>query len=178
MKLTAAALLCLGVSSYKLSEENLMLLNAEEMAFVEARKEPCVYLDENDEELQYQMDMFSRTLDERHWTNAKNIAGALAKKSGKAPKLSVHTWELFDNAFSFPRVRRYQFVNENMDMLEHFQDNVNTNISNERNMANFLRVAKSVRAYMNEKYHNGEFDDPGAHDPWEESLLPKTWSQM
>ena len=49
MKLTAAALLCLGVSSYKLSEENLMLLNAEEQAFV--AKEPCVYLDENEEEL-------------------------------------------------------------------------------------------------------------------------------
>ena len=97
-----------------------MLLNAEEQAFVEARKEPCVYLDENDEELQYQMDMFSRTLDPRHWTNAVNIAEALTKKTGKAPKLSVHTWELYDNAFSFPRVRRYQLVNENMNMLEHF----------------------------------------------------------
>ena len=97
-----------------------MLLNAEEQAFVEARKTPCVYLDENDEELQYQMDMFSRTLDARHWTNAKNIAEALTKKSGKAPKLSVHTWELYDNAFTFPRVRRYNVVNENMDMLEHF----------------------------------------------------------
>jgi len=66
------------------------------------------------------MDMFSRTLDTRHWTNAQNIAKAIAKRTGKAPQMSVHTWELYDNAFSFPRVRRYQFVNENMDMLEHF----------------------------------------------------------
>ena len=126
-----------------------MLLNAEEQAFVEARKEPCVYLDENDEELQYQMDMFSRTLDPRHWTNAVNIAEALTKKTGKAPKLSVHTWELYDNAFSFPRVRRYGFVQENMDMLEHFQDNLNQNQANSQHMSNFLRVANTVRQNLN-----------------------------
>jgi hypothetical protein len=99
------------------------------------------------------MDMFSRTLDVRHWTNAKNIAGAIAKRSGKAPAMSVHTWELYDNAFSFPRVRRYQYVNENMDMLEHFQDNLNTNVSNEVNFDRFVRAATAVRGNMNEKYH-------------------------
>ena len=41
---------------------------------------PCVYLDETQAELDYQMDMFSRTLDPRHWTNAENIAGAMKKK--------------------------------------------------------------------------------------------------
>ena len=65
--------------------------------------EPCVYLDETAAELQYQMDMFSRTLDPRHWTNVLNINKALPK----GQKLSVHTWELYDKAFSFPRIRRY-----------------------------------------------------------------------
>ena len=78
--------------------------------------EPCVYLDETAAELAYQMDMFSRTLDPRHWTNVLNINKALPK----GQKLSVHTWELYDKAFSFPRIRRYQYVQENMDMLEHF----------------------------------------------------------
>ena len=32
--------------------------------------DPCVYLDETQDELNYQVDMFSRTLDPRHWTNA------------------------------------------------------------------------------------------------------------
>jgi len=32
--------------------------------------EPCVYLDKTGAELEYQVDMFSRTLDPRHWTNA------------------------------------------------------------------------------------------------------------
>ena len=45
-------------------------------------------------------------------------------------------------------------------------------------MANVLRVAQSVRANFNARYHDGEFDDPGNHDPWEESQQPKTWSQM
>ena len=42
-------------------------------------------------------------------------------KGGMAnSKVFVHTWELMDKAFTFPRVRRYEFVQENMDMLEHF----------------------------------------------------------
>jgi len=53
-----------------------------------------------------------------------------------------------------------------MDMLEHFEDNVNTNISNSVNMANFLKVANTVKKNLNTKYHNGEFADPavGAYD--------------
>jgi hypothetical protein len=71
---------------------------------------PCVYLDETPEELTYQMDMFSRTLNPLHLTNAQNIAAALTKASGVAPKLSITTYELYDKAFSFPRIRRYGFV--------------------------------------------------------------------
>ena len=47
-----------------------------------------------------------------------------------------------------------------MDMLEHFEDNLNTNISNSVNMANFLKVANTVKKNLNTKYHNGEFADP------------------
>ena len=118
--------------------------------------------------------MFSRTLDPRHWTNALAIEKALTEK-GAHPKLQVHTWELYDKAFSFPRVRQYGFVQENMDMLEHFQDNLNTNISNSAHMSDFLRVATTVRQNMNTKYHNGEFADPGSVDPREEAEKPKTW---
>ena len=67
--------------------------------------------------------------------NAVEIAGKLGVS---VPR--VHTWELLDTAFSFPRIRRYQFVQENMDMLEHFEDNLNTNVSNSINVANFMKV--------------------------------------
>mgnify|MGYP000285619671 CR=1 FL=1 len=82
--------------------------------------DPCVYLDETQDELDYQVDMFSRTLDVRHWKNAQNIAKAMGKNGTSAAGLKIHTWELYNNAFSFPRVRRYGFTNDNMDMLEHF----------------------------------------------------------
>ena len=52
-------------------------------------------------------------------SHRENIAKEM-KDAGKKPKMYIHTWELFDKAFSFPRVRRYAFVQENMDMLEHF----------------------------------------------------------
>ena len=127
---------------------------------------PCVYLDESITELEYQLEMFSRTLDPRHWTNVQNIFGALKKKGIKnVPKLQVKTWDLYDKAFSFPRIRRYNFVCENMDMLEHFQDNLNTNISNTVHMENFLRVANTVRTNLLTKYHDGEFVDPATFDP-------------
>jgi len=141
--------------------------------------QPCEYLDETQDELDYQIDMFSRTLDPRHWTNAVNIATAIGKKTGTHPNIAkVHTWELYDSSFSFPRVRRYNFVNENMDMLEHFQDNLNTNISNSVHMANFLRVAATVRDNFLEKYHDGEFANPAAVDPRIAAETPKTWSQL
>lgn len=139
---------------------------------------PCEYLDETQEELDYQQDMFSRTLDPRHWTNVIAIADAINLKTGTQPKLSVATWELYNTAFAFPRVRRYNFVNENMDMLEHFQDNLNTNISNSVHMRNFLRVANTIRRNFGQKYHDGEFDDPGSHDPREEAEEKKTWAQL
>jgi hypothetical protein len=162
-------------SSSSSDDDSLVQLDAE-------ISKPCEYLDETQAELDYQVDMFSRTLDPRHWTNVLNITKAMREKQGSNPKLEVHTWELYNRGFSFPRVRRYNYVNENMDMLEHFQDNLNTNISNSVHMANFLRVANTVRKNFNDKYHDGEFDDPGAHDPRAEAELieekGRQWHQL
>ena len=80
------------------------------------------------DEMNWQMDQFSRHFNVKSLNNALEIAGKL----GSAPP-KVSAWELNDKAFSFPRIRRYDFVNNNMDMLEHFQDNLNTNVSNEVN---------------------------------------------
>ena len=164
MKLLAALAL-LGVASAAYNGETLDA--PDDDMLLDLTKPACEYLDETDAELGYQMDMFSRTLDPRHWTNVLNIAEALKKANGSHPKLQVTTWELYDKSFSFPRVRRYNFVNENMDMLEHFQDNLNTNISNSVHMANFLRVAHTVKDNFNTKYHDGEFADPALVDPWD-----------
>ena len=66
--------------------------------------------------------------------------------------MAVFTWELYDKAFPFPRVRRYETVQENMDMLEHFQDNLNMNITNSMALANFLRVAETVRKNLKDQF--------------------------
>ena len=116
------------------------------------------------DELEWQMDQFSRKFNKQNYLNAVEIA----KKLGtKVPK--VHTWELLDAAFSFPRVRRYESVQAGMDMVEHFQDNMNTNISNQVNVDNFIKQAKLVVGQFNAKYHDGEFADPALLDPREEA---------
>jgi hypothetical protein len=124
--------------------------------------------------------MFSRTLDTRHWTNAINIAEAIKKKTGKRPNTAkVHTYELYDKSFAFPRVRRFKYVNENMDMLEHFQDNLNTNINNSVAMRNFLRAATTVRSNFAKKYTEGkQWSDPGLVDPREAAAAEKTWASL
>jgi len=118
------------------------------------------------------MDQFSRHFDKKNYNNAVEIAEDLG--GAKLPQL--HTYELMDKSFSFPRVRRYEDVQDNMTMLEHFQDNANTNLSNQVNVDRFIRVGSTIAANLNSKYHNGEFDDPANHDSRDNS--DPTWSSV
>merc|ERR1719329_625767 len=68
----------------------------------------------NQKELRWQMDQFSRHLNVQNYKNAVEIAKEL-----KAKLPPIHTWELLDKAFSFPRVRRYEIVQKGMDEIEH-----------------------------------------------------------
>ena len=71
-------------------------------------------------EMEKQMEYFSRRLDVKYFNNALKIMKNLTKEGSPNAKVFVHTWELYDKSFTFPRVRRYEFTQENMDMLEHF----------------------------------------------------------
>ena len=123
-------------------------------------------------ELERQMEWFSRQLDIKYFDNAMKIWQNLTEHHGFKGKAAVHTYELYDKAFTFPRVRRYEFVSDNLDMLEHFEDNLNLNISNRQNLANFIRVAQTVRKNLKEKFTES-FEDPADTDPYEEK--DKTW---
>ena len=127
------------------------------------------------DELNIQLDYFSRNFDKKYYNNAMKIYDEL-KKQGKDPKVSVHTWELYDNAFSFPRVRRYDLVQQHMELLQHFEDNLNQNFTNQQHLENFIMVAKAAQAALNAKYHDGEFADPANFDPQDDH--PTTWSNV
>ena len=126
-------------------------------------QDPCPALEITPAEMNYQMDMFSRNFNKEHYNNAMKIAGEL-----KTTPPRVHTWELYDASFSFPRVRRYTSVQSAMNDLEHFEDNLNTNISNQKLVDTFIAVAKGVQATIGERFHNGEFKDPALTDPKKE----------
>ena len=53
-----------------------------------------------------------------------------------------------------------------MNELEHYEDNLNTNIGNSHHLAKFLEVAKKVRKNLNDKYDIG-FIDPGVEGDWQ-----------
>jgi len=99
------------------------------------------------------------------------------KKQGKDPKtgpMGVHTWELYDHAFPFEKVRRYDLVQQHMDALQHFEDNLNENFTNQQNVRQFIIVGQAAQTALNTKYHNGEFVDPITIDPV--SADPVNWS--
>ena len=133
-------------------------------------------LDVSQAQLDVQLDYFSRSFDMVHYNNAMHIYNALLAKGGNKPRVAVHTWELYDGAFTFPRVRRYDLVQKHMDLVQHFEDNLNSNFTNGQNVANFIQVAKAAQIAMNEKYHNGEFQDPQKFDPVADH--PVTWSNV
>jgi hypothetical protein len=151
-------------SSDSEDDQMLDLGNPKDTGIIDATTAPkgqCTErLWESVDEMNWQMDQFSRKFDIQNYKNAVEISKELKKKLPP-----VHTWELLDKAFSFPRIRRFNEVQENMDMVEHFQDNLNTNISNLKNVQNFIRVGKTVVAELKEKYHDGEFSDPADFDP-------------
>ena len=120
--------------------------------------------------LDEQMEYWSRNLSLEYYENAKKIWKNLTDNvPGYKGVLDTHTFELYDKAFEFSRVRRYQDVQENMDMLEHFEDNLNMNPMNSKALANFLRVATTVRKNFQNKYAgDGGFVDPANTDPFDE----------
>ena len=116
--------------------------------------EERLWLDQH--EIDWQVEMFSRTCDSWYWENAKFIAG---KIKGTLPR--VKTWKLFNNMFAFSRIRRYPFVEEQMNVLEHFQDNLNLNPYNNQNRDNFTRACWTTRFNIESRYqHNGYIDYP------------------
>ena len=76
----------------------------------------------------------------------------------------ISSWEMYDRAFTFQRVRKYAFTIEQLNKLEQFEDNANLNLSNSEAVTNFINNAKSVRKAISEKYKDA-FKDPVALDP-------------
>ena len=117
------------------------------------------------EELNYKLGELSRNFKMENWDNAVKIKKAIEEK-GKKPNFAVTTKELYDKSFSFPKVRNYDYAVENMNELEHYEDNLNTNIMNSLALKRFVEVAKKVRANLNDKYDIG-FIDPGVEGDWQ-----------
>ena len=138
---------------------------------------PCEpAIDVSQKQLDIELDKFQRGFDKNHYKRAMMIYNEMRAHQGLNPQVRVNTWELYDKAFSFPRVRRYGLVQEHMDILEHFQDNLNQNFTNNLAVDNFIRVAKAAQAALNAKYSDGEFSDPVNFDPF--NAPPVNWSTV
>ena len=162
MKFAIAALLFAGVSQAIINVSD----NQERLfGLMQLQSSDCPEpLENTEDELHYQLGEFSRNFDMKNWDNAMEIKGKLAE-AGSTPKFAVTTKELYDHSFSFPKVRNYDYAVQQMNELEHYEDNLNSNLSNKLALTRFVEVAKKVRANLNDKYDIG-FIDPGVEGDW------------
>merc|ERR1719230_1027442 len=170
MRFTLAIIALTAVSAIKIDTEQSYEADPNAYKVVNNkifRAECPLPLEKSEEEMQLQLSQFSRTFDKVNYENAMKIYGAL-KAQGKDPKVAVTTYELYDKAFPFEKVRRYDLVQQHMNMIENF--------TNQQNVDQFIRVGTAARAALNAKYHDGEFADPGNADPWNPPA--PTWSTV
>ena len=175
MKIIAISALLASAQSIGLRllpEGSLIDMQPESIQLLQTN-EPCETLEMSAAQLAIELDYFSRKCDRTHYDNAMKIYGELSK-AGSPPQLKINTWELYDKSFSFDRIRRFELVQHHMDLLQHFEDNLNQNFSNGQAVANFIDVCKKASTELNAKYHDGEFSDPAKTDPQEDA--PVTWA--
>jgi len=68
-------------------------------------------------ELNLQMESFSRTFDKQFYANAWKIYSELSKINPATPLPSIQSFQLYDKAFTWPRVRAYEFTQEQLYKL-------------------------------------------------------------
>jgi hypothetical protein len=120
------------------------------------------------ENMRLQMNLFSRTFDKVFFANAWEIYSKLKKQGVNVKQPQINTWELYDKAFLWQRVRKYPFVIEQLNKLEQFEDNANLNLTNEVALTAFVNNARQVRAALKDKYGDA-FKDPALVDPRKET---------
>ena len=166
MKFTIAALVFIGAMTSAEAMNTLSTVSNQAKLYSLMQLNECPEpLEVSEEELHHQLGLFSRHLEKQYWDNAMTIKSELAK-TGVFPKIAVTTKELYDKSFSFPKVRNYDYAVQQMNELEHYEDNLNSNISNSHHLAQFIEVAKRVRSNLNAKYDIG-FIDPGVDGDWQ-----------
>merc|ERR1712166_1281992 len=151
LKMKFASIALLGVAAATSKHNQVMLYNLMQLESEGAPACPPP-LAITEDELNYQLGEFSRNFDNKNWDNAMEIKGKLAE-AGSTPKFAVTTKELYDYAV------------QQMNELEHYEDNLNSNLSNKLALTRFVEVAKKVRANLNDKYDIG-FIDPGVEGDW------------
>jgi hypothetical protein len=117
-------------------------------------------------EMNLQFEAFSRTFDKQFYANGWKIFTELRKSNPNLALPRIQSWRLYDTAFTWPKIRTYEFVNEQLDKLQHYQDNANVNLSNSIAINNFVNAAKEVRQALRSKYQN-DFVDPAFTDSWD-----------
>ena len=99
-------------SKYLSSEkDDRSSMTVDALSKVDSNGDSCnTRLNYTQDQFDKEIEWFSRSLNKTHFDNALEIYEYLSEKKQFTGKFLVHTWELYDKAFTFPRVRKYEEV--------------------------------------------------------------------
>ena len=98
-------------SKYLSSGDDRTSMTVDALSKVDSNGDSCnTRLNYTQDQFDKEIEWFSRSLNKTHFDNALEIYEYLSEKKQFTGKFLVHTWELYDKAFTFPRVRKYEEV--------------------------------------------------------------------
>ena len=97
------------------------------------------------DQMNEELDIFSRTQDPEHWQAARELKNELNDAGNQQSSLLVNTKQLFEKGFQFENVAQYDHVITMLSEVSDAQDNLNENQENDILMDKFIGICKKVR---------------------------------
>ena len=116
------------------------------------------------------MELFSKTLDKKHYDNAY----AIAEKLGvKLPSVTTHK-HYSDSFGKWDEVKNYDSTEAHLDEVKKWQDNLNSNPTNSVHVKRFIDNVGNVRKQVTTKYPPCVFEDPAQNAYKKDDQKPKS----
>jgi hypothetical protein len=99
-----------------------------------------------------EIDDFSVSLSDKHYTNAVELRKQLMQMGAEEPKFRVHAVENFRKMFAFPQIANNDYALDLFEQLENTETNLAQSPENEVLKENFVKTTNYVAAQLKERY--------------------------
>lgn len=135
------------------AEEEREKKEAKHQQLVQAKKQQreAAHVKQEDK-LQKELEQFSVTLNDKHYTNAVQIMDQIKESGYPEPKFTVNTSEIFKGQFTFPQIAHNDFAVEQLEELSIHEENLKKDPENEKMKEEFVQSAEDIAGKLKERY--------------------------